>query len=270
MNNFWQRTLTGILFVIVLAGGIYYHHLSFATIFLLIVVAGIHEMQRLFSKSETQIDLFSTAFLGIFIFTSVFLVQSEILNSSIYLTIIPIVAYIFIKELFKHNKTPLINISLSLLTAIYVALPFALINILAFDNGEYNFHLPLAIFILVWINDTGAYLSGITMGKHKFFERISPKKTWEGTIGGFVLTLVASYVISLFWNEMNALQWVIFGGIISVMSVLGDLTESMFKRSIGVKDSGTILPGHGGILDRFDAVLFAIPMAVFYIELFVR
>ncbi len=270
MNNFWQRTLTGILFVIVLAGGIFYHQLSFAAIFLLIVVAGIHEMHRLFSKSETQIDLFTTAFLGIFIFISIYLVQANLFDHSIFLAIIPITAYIFIKELFQQNKAPLINIALSLFTASYVALPFALMNLLAFNNGEYNFHLPLAIFILVWINDTGAYLSGITLGKHKFFERISPKKTWEGTIGGFALTIIASYVLSLLWNEMNTIQWLIFGGITSTMAVLGDLTESMFKRSIGVKDSGTILPGHGGVLDRFDAVLFAIPMAVFYIELFVR
>lgn len=270
MNNFWQRTLTGILFVIVLAGGIFYHQLSFATIFLLIVVAGIHEMSILFSKTENKVDLFTTAFLGIYIFISTYLIQAKILDSSAYLAIIPIVAYIFIKELFLQNKAPLTNIALSLLTACYIALPFALINILAFQDGQYNFHLPLAIFILVWINDTGAYLSGITLGKHKFFERISPKKTWEGTIGGFVLTIVASYVLSLFWDDMNLFQWLIFGGITSIMAVLGDLAESMFKRSIGVKDSGTILPGHGGILDRFDAVLFAIPMAVFYIELLVR
>ncbi len=270
MNNFWQRTLTGILFVIVLAGGIYYHQLSFAAIFLLIVVAGIQEMHQLFTKTKTQFNLFTTSFLGIFIFISIYLVQAQIFKTSIFLAIIPIITYIFIKELFLQNKSPLLNISLSLLTAIYIALPFALMSLLAFDNGEYNFHLPLAIFILVWINDTGAYLSGMTLGKHKFFERISPKKTWEGTIGGFILTIVASYILSLFWNEMNVIQWIFFGGIISIMAVLGDLTESMFKRSIGVKDSGSILPGHGGVLDRFDAVLFAIPMAVFYIELFVR
>ncbi len=270
MSNFWQRTLTGILFVIVLAGGIYYHSLSFALIFLLIVLAGIHEMSRLFSKSENKIDLYSTAILGIYIFISIYLVRSGISSPSVYTGIIPIIAYLFIKELFLRNKAPLVNIALSLLTACYIATPFALINILAFKDGVYNFHLPLAIFILVWINDTGAYLSGITLGKHKFFERISPKKTWEGTIGGFLLTICAAYVLSLLWNDMNMIQWLFFGSIISTMAVLGDLAESMFKRSIGVKDSGTILPGHGGILDRFDAVLFAIPMAVFYIELFVR
>ncbi len=270
MNNFWQRTLTGILFVIVLAGSIYYHPLSFASIFLLVVVAGIHEMRSLFSKVGIDIPLYATSIFGLSIYTFSFLIQFRVFNTSIFYFIIPIVCFLFVKELFRQHDKPIVNIASSIFTAIYISSPFALLSLLAFDNGTYNFQLPLSVFILVWMNDTGAYLSGVTIGKHKFFERISPKKTWEGTIGGFILTIAVAFLLSQFWFELSVIQWLIFGAIISVMAVLGDLVESMFKRSIGIKDSGNILPGHGGILDRFDAVFFAIPMAVFYVELFVR
>lgn len=270
MNNFWQRVITGVLFVIVLAGSIFYHPFSFLAIFLLIVVAGVHEMKTLFLKGQVNVSLFTTGLLALIIFGVSFLVQSHYTDPSLFFIVLPVVCYLFIKELFGRSEKPVINVAASLFTACYIAAPFALLNVLAFENGIYDFHLPLSVFILVWINDTGAYLSGVTLGRHKFFERISPKKTWEGTIGGFLLTLGGAFVLSLLWSDLNTMQWMIFGGLISVMAVFGDLTESMFKRSIGVKDSGNVLPGHGGVLDRFDAVLFAIPMAVFYIELFVR
>ena len=185
MSNFWQRTLTGIFFVSILAGGIYYHQMSFLILFLLVVIGGIHEMTRLFSQTETKIDFIPTVCLGGVIFISAYLVQSKMASPSLFLVIIPIVCFLFIRELFKRNKYPLLNVAMGLLTACYIAVPFALMNLLAFDKGIYNFHLPLSVFILVWINDTGAYLSGITIGKHKLFERISPKKTWEGTLGDF-------------------------------------------------------------------------------------
>lgn len=270
MNNFWQRTLTGILFVIVIAGGIFFHPLTFFAIFFLIVVAGVYELKGLLTIAKINIQFFFTLLLSVYLFVSSFLVQSKISDVSIYYLIIPIVSLIFIGELFSREDRPFDNIASSLMTACYIGAPFALLNVLAFHNGIYHFVLPLSVFILVWINDTGAYLSGVSFGKNKFFERISPKKTWEGTIGGFVFTLLGAFVLSTFWNELTAIQWMIFGGIISIMAVLGDLIESMFKRSIGIKDSGTIFPGHGGILDRFDAVIFALPMAVFYLVLFVR
>ncbi len=268
MNNFWQRTLTGILFVLLIAGGIFFHPFSFFIVFFIVVTAGITEVKTILSKTSVAIDLLSTLLIAVFLFVSTFLVSSGISKSSIYFILIPIVVFLFVRELFAKNENPINSIASSLFSALYVAAPFALLNILAFYKGVYDFKLPLAIFVLVWINDTGAYLSGVSIGKHKFFERISPKKTWEGTIGGFVLTLIVGYVLSLFWANMSGLQWLVFAGLISISAVLGDLIESLFKRSVGIKDSGFILPGHGGILDRFDAVILAIPMAAFFIEFF--
>jgi len=270
MNNFWQRTITGVLFVTVLIGGIYYHPVSFLLLFLLIVVAGIHELKVMFEKANISTSLVISGILGAALFSLSFAVEMDVLQPKILLSLIPLLSFLMIVELFRKKSNPLLNIGASLFSVLYMSLPFALLGVLAFNNGVYNFHLPLSVFILVWLNDTGAYLFGVTMGKHKFFERISPKKTWEGTVGGFLITMTGAYVLSIFWADMLAWQWIIFGALISVMAVLGDLIESLFKRSIGIKDSGNILPGHGGILDRFDAVLFAIPMAVFYVELFVR
>jgi len=269
MNNFLQRILTGILFVIVVAGGIIYHPFAYFVVFFLVVIAGIYELNNMLTKVDVKINFLTSLSLGVFIYLAVFLVNSGISQSSIYYLIIPLVSLIFISELFNPQSKPLSNIGSSLLGAVYLGASFAMMHVLGFQDGVYNYKLPLSVFILVWVNDSGAYVSGISIGKHKFFERISPKKTWEGTIGGFVFTLIGAYIISLYWTELNSTQWIIFGGIISVMAALGDLVESMFKRHIGIKDSGNILPGHGGILDRFDAVIFALPMAVFYIKFFV-
>ncbi len=269
MSNFWQRTLTGILFVIVVVGSIIYHPLSFIFVFILVVLAGVYELKAFFKEVKVDLSLFPSVILALYGFLSIFLIQYSVIDLSVLYGIIPFVAFIFVYELFRKKENPLLNIAATVFSSIYIGLPFALLGVLAFMDGTYNFRLPLSVFILVWLNDTGAYLAGVTMGKHKFFERISPKKTWEGTIGGFLLVLIGAYVISLFWKDMSSLQWIILGGIISVMAVLGDLVESLFKRSVGVKDSGNLLPGHGGVLDRFDAVIFAIPMAVFYLKIIV-
>ncbi len=270
MNNFWQRVLTGILFVIVVAGGIFYHPFSFFAVFFLVVIAGIYELNGLLEAAQIKTNFLSALSIGVFVYVATFLTQSGISDFAVFYLLIPIVLLVFIKELFDMDDKPLERIGSSLLCAVYIGVPLAMLNSLAFVKGIYHFELPLAVFILVWINDTGAYLSGVSIGKHKFFERISPKKTWEGTVGGFLLTLMGGYVISLFWKDLNVVQWITLGGIVSIMAVLGDLIESLFKRSIGIKDSGNIFPGHGGVLDRFDAVIFAIPMAVFYIEVIVR
>lgn len=270
MSNFWQRALTGLLFVIVIAGGIYYHPFSYFAIFFLVIIAGVYELNKFLAKADIKIDFITALGIAIFAYVSSFLVQSGISKPSIYFILIPLVSILFVRELFKEINTPFTNIGTGLLCALYIGAPFALMHNLAFYQGSYNYQLPLSVFILVWINDTGAYITGVSIGRHKFFKRISPKKTWEGTIGGFVITLITAYVISLFWNDLHWTQWIIFGGIISIMAVLGDLIESMFKRCINIKDSGSFFPGHGGLLDRFDAVIFALPMAVFYIEVFVK
>ena len=155
----------------------------------------------------------------------------------------------------------------------YIALPFSLLNVLAFNATSegivaFNTLLPLSIFIFLWVNDSGAYCVGSLIGRHKLFPRISPGKSWEGSIGGAVFVLAAAYAISYFLDEEQMLTmpaWLGLGLVVVVFGTWGDLVESLFKRTLGIKDSGNILPGHGGMLDRFDSSLLAIPAAVVYL-----
>ena len=154
----------------------------------------------------------------------------------------------------------------------YIALPFSLLNVLAFTatpNGQISFNtlLPLSVFVFLWVNDTGAYCVGSLLGRHKLFPRISPGKSWEGCIGGAVFVLVVAYIISYYIDNgiLSTLQWLGLGLVVVVFGTWGDLVESLFKRTLGIKDSGNILPGHGGMLDRFDSSLLAIPAAVVYL-----
>jgi phosphatidate cytidylyltransferase len=142
-----------------------------------------------------------------------------------------------------------------------------LLNIIVFSSGQYRFHIIFGILFILWASDTGAYFSGILFGKKKLFKRVSPKKTWEGSIGGAILALLFAYGFSKYFNDLTLIQWLVAALIIVIAGVYGDLVESLFKRSIAIKDSGTSIPGHGGFLDRFDGLLLASPFVAAFINL---
>ena len=169
--------------------------------------------------------------------------------------------------LYKKSEHPFTNIAYTMLGVFYVSIPFSLFCASGFVNGTYSYHIPLGFLLIIWSSDSGAYVIGSLIGRTKLFERISPKKTWEGTIGGGLLSLTLAYVLSNYFIELSRFDWMMISIIIVITGNLGDLAESMFKRSINVKDSGTILPGHGGILDRFDAVFISAPFVFTYIML---
>lgn len=152
-----------------------------------------------------------------------------------------------------------------MMSQLYIAVPFSIIPCLAFSNNGFVWIYPLAIFLFLWTNDTGAYCFGTLFGKHRLFERISPKKSWEGSIGGGVLSLVVASVVAYFDQSLNLWQWLGFALVVVVFGTWGDLVESLLKRQLGIKDSGNILPGHGGMLDRFDSSLLAIPAVAVYL-----
>jgi phosphatidate cytidylyltransferase len=173
-----------------------------------------------------------------------------------------------LNELFSKHEKPIDNISKTLFGIIYVPLPFALLNFFympSIAGNEIHPSILLGFFLILWTSDTFAYLSGMAFGKHKLFERISPKKTWEGSIGGLIFGMVMSWVLSIYFNDLSLLQWLSIGLITIVFGTFGDLAESMIKRSMNVKDSGKLLPGHGGLLDRFDAALLAAPAVFIYL-----
>jgi phosphatidate cytidylyltransferase len=177
---------------------------------------------------------------------------------------------VFIVELYRNKPSPFENIALTLLGILYIVLPFGLLNFLFIPGLNHVYILLLCYFAILWINDTFAYLFGRTFGKHRLFERISPKKSWEGSIGGALTSIFAAWLISSLENSLPFMHWLAIAAIIVIAGALGDLIESMLKRSLNCKDSGTLLPGHGGILDRFDAVFISAPLIFVYIQLFIK
>lgn len=211
---------------------------------------------------------------GVYLCLAFFGFCTEITNSQIFIPYLIILIYLMISELYLKKENPVNNWAYSLMSQFYIALPFALMNVLAFHYNEetnmvdgYSYVFPLSIFIFLWLNDTGAYCVGSLFGKHRLFERISPKKSWEGSIGGGVLAMASSFVLSSLFPVMTISEWAGLALVVVLFGTWGDLTESLLKRQLGVKDSGTMLPGHGGMLDRFDSALMAIPAAVIYINI---
>ena len=272
MNNFTQRAITGLSFAFIMAAGILFSHWSFIALLFFISTAGLIEFYRLVRSDQVEAQVVP----GVLISQSLFLLLTYLLLKQMelkwMLVSIPLFAIVFIIELFRKKTHPFQNIAITLTGIIYLTLPIMLMAKIAFgftpqDGVAYHGEVIMGCILLVWASDTGAYMIGSKIGKHRLFERISPKKSWEGFFGGLLVALFAAWVISVWFPDLNLTEWMIVSVIIVVTGTLGDLVESMLKRSIDVKDSGKFLPGHGGILDRFDALLIAIPFVFFYLFL---
>lgn len=273
MKNFIQRAITGILFVAVILSAIFfqpeYKTLSF--LFAVVTALGLHEFYQIVNKGmNLQVPVGYSIACGLLLYFGCML-------ASISNGMAIIIAYVFcivallIAELYRKKEKPIHNLAFAVLGQVMVALPFSLLNFIA---TPLNLHWLFAIFILIWLTDTGAYLVGCTLGKHKLFERISPKKSWEGFFGGCVFSIGASmllwHIFTTVWpiaTDTTWWEWLIFAIIIIIFGTYGDLSESLLKRTANIKDSGKILPGHGGILDRFDSLLFCIPIVYIYLEI---
>lgn len=271
-NNFIQRAITGALFVAVLVGCILYDPVSYGALFVIISALSVREFGHLVNQIEgVSINRTITMLGGAFLFLSFMGFCINAVDSKIFIPYLLLLLYLMISELYLKKENPMLNWAYSMLSQLYIALPFAVLNVLAFQNTpdtssvSYNPILPLSIFIFIWLNDTGAYCVGSLIGKHRLFERISPKKSWEGSIGGGVLAIAAAFAMAHYFPFMSMIEWAGLAFVVVVFGTWGDLTESLFKRQLQIKDSGHILPGHGGMLDRFDSALMAIPAAVIYL-----
>ncbi|WP_439181910.1 phosphatidate cytidylyltransferase [Carboxylicivirga taeanensis] len=260
MNNFLQRTLTGILFVGAVAASILLHPIAFFLVCLLVAVLGIVELSRLLKLKYGQLNVFAALLLGLSFQILVFLDTQGYIDRTWYVVLMPMIWIPFVYELFKGGENPFQRIALTLMMPVYISLPLSFLFLTGCINGYFQPAILLGFFVMVWSNDSGAYLVGVSIGKHKLFERISPKKTWEGFIGGVIFTIIAAVIIFKITEVASLGVWVGAALVVSVFGTIGDLVESMLKRNVGSKDSGAILPGHGGVLDRFDAALFAAPM----------
>ncbi len=277
-SNFITRTLFGILFVVVMVGSFTRPDFMIA-LFAIITGLTIWEYTGLVNGIKgVRVNRFISTIASIYFFLAVAALGIGLVRSFvIFVPYILCILYLLVAELYLKNENPIHSWAYTMLGQMYIALPFSLINILAFGSedaemiGSANMLLPLSIFLLLWTNDTGAYCTGSLLGKHKLFPRISPAKSWEGSIGGGVLSIIVAGLIGYWANsngETHSIDipvWIGLAVVVVVFGTWGDLIESLFKRTIGVKDSGNILPGHGGMLDRFDSSLLAIPAAVVYL-----
>jgi phosphatidate cytidylyltransferase len=260
------RAITGFFFVAVMLASILLGSYLFTVFFLLLSILATDEFFRLV-KTSVRPQRMSGYILAGLIFTAVAYHYLYGGSPELFLAAVPVLTFIYVSELYRNHSNPFHNIAYTLFGVIYAAVPFCFFYALAFSNGEYSSHLPLAFLIMLWASDTGAYLFGSRWGKHKLFERHSPKKTWEGFFGGLLVSVVAALIISRYFEDLGIPEWVGMSLIIVTVGTLGDLAESMLKRSLSAKDSGSLLPGHGGVLDRFDGLLLSAPLVFVYLQL---
>jgi phosphatidate cytidylyltransferase len=268
-NNLTQRVIVAILGVTVIISAIYWQVWSYFIVFLIITFLSLREFYKLAGLGGYLPLAFWGTLSGLLIYTFTFLVQIGEVSPAVFYLIFPFSSIIYFIKLYKKTETkPFTNIAYTFLGILYVAVPFSLLHIIAFCTGSYQFELVTGILLLTWAGDTGGYFAGTFFGKTKLFLRISPKKSWEGFVGGALLTFVIAYLISEFVTILPMWKWMIMGILTVTAGTYGDLIESLFKRSINIKDSGESLPGHGGFLDRFDALLLSLPFIAAFLKLF--
>ena len=276
MNNFIARTITGILFVATIV--VCFLNPT-AMIFLFALVTGltVWEFTGLVNdRPGVAVNRFISTVAGVYFFLAMAGTTSGFTSSTVFIPYLITIIYLLVAELYAKQEDPIHDWAYTMMSQMYVVLPFSLLNMLAFraapEGIMYVYTLPLSVFVFLWVNDTGAYCCGSLFGKHKLFPRVSPGKSWEGSIGGGVFVLVAAALVWYLTDTydmnptgMGMWEWMGLGLTVVVFGTWGDLVESLFKRTLGIKDSGNILPGHGGMLDRFDSSLLAIPAAVVYL-----
>lgn len=276
MNNLVLRTLTGVVFIAVLIGGTLYSPLTFTVLFAAVTGLTVWEFStNVNNYAGASVNRVINTTAAVYLFLAFAGFCSELTPSKAFIPYVISIIYLPVSELYLQKSDPLKNWAYAFASQIYIALAFSLLCVLAFrydpmyNRVAFEPLYPLAVFIFLWTSDTGAYVSGSLLHKRfpaKLFERISPNKSWVGSIGGGVLCIVVAVVLWHFFPELLDLpHWMGLGLVVCIFGTWGDLVESLFKRQLGIKDSGHILPGHGGMMDRFDSSLLAIPAAVLYL-----
>jgi phosphatidate cytidylyltransferase len=261
MSNILQRTATGIAIVTVIISAVMLGAYSFLVLCFLINLFGLIEFYRLFAINQHPFRSVLGVLLSVTLFITICLYILGVMDPRVLLINLPLISLIYMAELYHKSNTPFLNLAFLFLGIAYITIPLVLFFgcAIGFDNKLYHPEIILGYLFLLWASDTGAFITGSLIGKNLLFERISPKKTWEGSAGGVIFVAGIVFINTVFFTEISAGGWTVIGLLVIVMGTLGDLVKSMMKRSLHVKDSGTILPGHGGILDRFDSLIGSAP-----------
>lgn len=276
-KNLITRSITGILYVAIMVTS-FLQSVNMIVVFALITGLATWEFTGLVNEyKHVNVNRLITTVAGVYFFLAVAGVNSgAIQTNAVFVPYLLTIIYLFISGLYTKSDDSVNDWAYTMLSQMYIALPLSTINVIAFRQAAdglnyYYYLLPLSIFIFLWTNDTGAYCTGSLFGKHKLFPRISPAKSWEGSIGGGILVLIVASIMYYIESQgenlsgLNLIEWLGLGLVVVVFGTWGDLVESLLKRTLGIKDSGNILPGHGGILDRLDSSLMAIPASVVYL-----
>lgn len=276
MKNFIVRTITAVFFVAAIVSCFLRPE---AMMFLFALVTGmtIWEFTGLVNERDgVAVNQMISTVVGVYFFLAMAGYNSGMTPAAVFIPYLLTLIYLLVAELYLKQEDPVNDWAYTMMSQLYIALPFSLLNVLAFQSDAEGVHyvwsVPLSVFVFLWINDTGAYICGSLLGRHKLFPRISPGKSWEGSIGGGILVILVAVLVWYLLEQygenalgLSAIEWAGLGLTVVIFGTWGDLVESLFKRTLGIKDSGHILPGHGGMLDRFDSTLMAVPAAVVYL-----
>ncbi|HOW08568.1 MAG TPA: phosphatidate cytidylyltransferase [Bacteroidales bacterium] len=279
MSNFLRRTLTAVWIVVFILGGFWLHPITFFITGIVLLTGAQYEYYLIVRSRGTPVQMVNGIITGAALYIISTLVAAGHIDARFFLLIFIPAFLTMTNELYRRQEKPFDSLAHTFFGVIYIAFPFSLFPFAAFSQTGMNTLVPhgaiafspgiiVGFLLLLWANDTAAYLTGMTIGRHRLMERISPRKSWEGFFGGLFITVLAAWLLSGWFGVVNTAGWIVIALIISVTGTFGDLFESMFKRSMGVKDSGNILPGHGGFLDRFDSAIVSFPLVYLFIALF--
>ncbi len=276
MKNMAVRAVTGVLFVAAIVV-CFMNPMAMAFLFAITTGLTVWEFTGLVnSRDGVDTNRFICTVAGVYMFLAVTGFTSGQTPSTVFIPYLVTIIYLLVAELYAKNPDPIQTWAYTMMSQLYIALPFSMVSVLAFratpEGVVFTSLMPLSVFVFLWTNDTGAYCCGSLLGRHKLFPRVSPGKSWEGSVGGAVFVMAVSALVWYLADaydvndlQLGLAQWLGLGLVVVVFGTWGDLVESLFKRTLGIKDSGNILPGHGGMLDRFDSSLLAFPAAVVYL-----